>query len=103
MMTPQEQQAYIEQALDPNKISAYCGEHSYHGPSKTNRDIKPFKNCARCWFVFYLHDMASTPPHLRAERLAELEEVIHHATELADKGKFDFEPYLHPKIEIGSE
>lgn len=102
-MTPKERDSYLLEALDPRKISIFCGLHDYHGPSKTNKEIKPFKNCSRCWFVFYLHDIASTPPHLRAERLSELEEVINHATELADKGKFDFEPYRHPKIEIGSE
>lgn len=102
-MTPKEQADYLEQALDPRKLSMYCGLHKYYGPSKTNKEIKPHKNCARCWFVFYVHDMVSTPPHHRAERLEALEEVLHHAAELDDKGQFDFKPYLHPKVEIGSE
>lgn len=102
-MTQKEREGFLAEALDPHKISIFCGVHQYYGPSKTNKKIAPFKGCSRCWLVYYIHDMATTPPHLREQRLAELEEVIHHATELADKGQFDFEPYRHAKIEIGTE
>jgi hypothetical protein len=45
----------------------------------------------------------SAPPELRAERLDELEAVVRKMTELASKGKWDYEPYRHAKIEIEKE
>lgn len=44
-------------------------------------------------------DLALTPPSKRQERLDELEEVIHHAIEFEETGRFDFVPDLNPTVE----
>jgi hypothetical protein len=51
-------------------------------------------------FVLFFHDIANTPPDKRAERLDELEEVVHKVVELAAKGKWDFIPYRHAQMEL---
>lgn len=93
----------LEEVLDPNKVSIYCGTHNYFGPTKPGQpEVKPGQNCPKCWTVLYLHDIATTPPAQRAQRLDELEEVIHKATELAARGMWDYEPLRHSKIEMES-
>lgn len=95
-----DQQKRLEELLDPTKVTIYCGLHNYFGPSKSGAEIKPTQGCGRCWTVMYLHDIANTPPDQRAERLDELEAVIHKMCELDAKGKWDYQPYRHSKIEI---
>lgn len=97
-MTP-EQKKYLEEVMDPQKVSVYCGTHMYFGPSKNGVEAKPAQGCPKCWFVLYFHDIATTPPEQRAARLDELDEVVHKACELADKGKFDYEVNRHAKFE----
>lgn len=89
----------LEELLDPTKVNVYCGLHNYFGPSATN-EVKPKQGCSRCWFVLYFHDLATTSPERRASRLAELDEVLHKIVELVEKGKWDYEPYRHAKIEM---
>jgi len=80
------------------KFIPTCGKHGYVASRKKNgkiRIIPPEPNgCKDCWFAYYLTDHALTPPEKRQERLDELEEVIHHTVEFAQKGKFsDMELY----------
>jgi len=99
MMT-KEQKARLEEILDPNKVALYCGVHNYFGPTKSGVEAKPAQGCARCWTVLYMQDIANAPPDQRAARLDELEAVVMKMCELADKGKWDYEPFRHAKIEI---
>ena len=39
--------------------------------------------CANCWEVYFVTDIALTPPSKRQERIDELEEVIHHTRAVA--------------------
>lgn len=98
-MTP-ESRKRLEELLDPTKVTIYCSLHSYFGPSKSGAEVKPQQGCGKCWTVLYLHDIANAPPAERGARLDELEAVVHKMCELAGKGKWDFEPYRHSKIEI---
>lgn len=100
-MTP-EQSNRLAEIMDPNKVTVYCGLHSYFGPSKNGVETKPMQGCSRCWTVLYFYDIVNTAPERRAERLEELTEVLHKVTEMADKGTWDFEPYRHSKVEIES-
>jgi len=102
-LTEQEKTQAIKDALDPNKIYIYCGQHNYYGPNRKNPSLAPTKNCPKCWEVYFWHDMATTPPEMRDQRLSELEEVIHKVVEMVEAGTWDFVPYRHPKIEISSE
>lgn len=78
------------------KIHLTCPAHHYVAgklPPQT-------KGCPNCWKAYYWFDYATTPPHMRYERLQELESVIHHVVEFAEKGKFDFEPETNPTRRI---
>lgn len=71
------------------RVNLVCGTHQYVGskmPPKT-------QGCKNCWMAYYTYDLASTPPHLRQERLEELETIIHHVAEYEDQGRFDFEAF----------
>lgn len=74
----------------------------YFGPSKNGTEAKPALGCPKCWFVLYFHDIATTPPEKRAQRLDELTEVIHHTVECVKQGKFDLNIDRHAKIETES-
>lgn len=97
-MTP-EQSNRIEELMDPNKVTLYCGIHNYFGPSKGGVQVKPALGCPRCCMVMYFYDIVNTAPERRAERLDELTEVLHKVAELSAKGKWDFTPYEHAQIE----
>lgn len=101
--TEKEQEAIIKEVMCPERVTLYCAKHFYSGPVKNNPEIKPAKNCKECWNVYFWHDIASAPPHLRAERLAELEEVLAKVAEMVEKGTFDLQPYDHAKIEFSEE
>lgn len=100
--TEQEQQDIIREAMS-ERVNLMCGKHFYAGPSKNNPEIKPHPGCSQCWQVYFIKDIASVPPSMRAQRLDELEEVLHHMNEMVEKGTWDFEPYEHAKIEITEE
>jgi hypothetical protein len=99
--TDADKRALLAEVMDPTKVQLYCAQHFYFGPS-TKAEVKPAKGCQRCWFVFYFHDIASTPPDKRAARMAELDEVLHKVVEEVEKGKWDFEPYRHAEISMES-
>lgn len=101
-LTEQERGDFLSEALDSKKVQIYCKLHNYFGPSKT-AEVKPNKGCAQCWMVFYFYDIATAPPHTRAQRLDELTEVVHKAVELAQSGKWDINIDPHANIKIESE
>lgn len=93
----------LMEVLDPNKVTLRCGRHEYFGPVKGFPEKQPAVGCPDCWRVFYVHELASTPPDKRNEKLSELEEVLHNVVELVEKGKWDLELFPHAKIEIAKE
>jgi hypothetical protein len=96
-------QAQLDDVLDPEKVQVYCKDHMYFGPSPNNKKLKPHLGCQKCWFVYYLHDLATTPPDKRYERLQELSQVVHHVVEAVETGTFDFTPFERPTFEITQE
>lgn len=100
-----EAQQLMADAFDDTKVQLYCGLHKYYGPVKNptggmHKIGTPHAGCARCWFVYYFHDIASTPPHLRQERLDELEEVVHKTVEAVNRDEFDFKVSRRPEVSI---
>lgn len=88
MSYTQEQLGRIINEIGGDKVTLLCPRHNYAAskiPPKSS-------GCAECWRAYFWYDYATTPPHMRAERLDELEAVIHHAAEYERNGKFDFEP-----------
>src|SRR5574341_610655 len=107
--TPQEQQAALDELLNgsPELVLVCCGQHNYY-PEKGGLEnvavVPPVNgNCKHCWQAFLLVYFAKLPPHMRRQRLEELEFAAHHAAEAEDKGKADWKLYRHPKIEFGTE
>ena len=84
--------------LKSEKLFLTCGKHAYVASfSKSKGGVMPPQpnGCPDCWKAYYFTLHALTAPHLRYEHLQELEEVIRHTVEFAQKGKFgkDFELY----------
>ena len=90
---------FLAEALDPAKLQLICGRHQYVG---SETPPKP-RGCRECWQAYWMHKIATTPPHLREQRLAEAEKLLRDAIQLAERGQFDFEPYPHPHVEISKE
>lgn len=100
--TDKDKAQLVEELFDPNKVSVYCGLHNYFGPGKEGK-FAPHMDCPKCWLVYYIYDIANTPASQRRERMEELEQVVHHMVETAQKGQLDFNPLEHPQVVISSE
>jgi hypothetical protein len=65
-----------------------CSEHNYYF-----KGLPPLTHgCRECWHAYFYAQWAlagAKPGHID-----QLEEAIHHAAELVDKGDFDFKPKL---------
>lgn len=96
-----EKQEFLAEALDSQKVTLYCKDHMYFGPSK-EKPMAPHLGCPQCWMVFYFHDMAQTAPHLREQRMEELTEVLHKVVEEVQRGTWDYKPYDKAKFEFES-
>lgn len=46
---------------------------------------------------------ASDVPGKFTEHVDQLESAIHHVAESANRGEWDFQPYAHPEVEIGTD
>lgn len=101
--TESEQRDILKEIIGSERVTLYCADHMYTGPVKSNPAVKPAKGCPKCWQVYFILDLASVPPHMREQRLSELEEVLHKMNEMVDAGTWDFEPYEHAEIEFSEE
>lgn len=82
--------------LKSGTVVLTCGKHGYAAYVQKGAIRPPAPNhCPLCWEAYLVTDYAMTDPNIQYERLAELEEVIHHAVEFEKTGKFgkDFELY----------
>lgn len=86
--------ALLAEVMDKEKVLLHCEPHRYLGSSTPPTS----RGCKYCWEAYYWYMLASTPPHLREERLELLERGVAHAVELVEQGKFDFEPLARPEI-----
>src|SRR2546426_1384083 len=93
--TQAEQEQILSELLDPKRITVMCGLHSYI-PA---RGTIPTEGCKQCWIAYYIDQMAQTPPHLREQRLEELESLVSKMVELKEQGKFDINLFERPTIE----
>jgi len=93
----------LDELFDQNKVQLKCGKHLYWGPVKDKPEVTPMLGCSDCWRVFYVYELATTPPDERRQKLEEIEEVMHHMVEMVEAGTWDFKPYAHAQIEIGTE
>lgn len=105
--TPAQQQAAISELFDNSSmVLVCCGEHNYY-PEKSGIEnvgvVPPVLACKNCWEAYFLVYFAKLPPHMRAQRLEELEYAAHHAAEAERRGQADWKLDRHPKIEFGHE
>jgi hypothetical protein len=94
-----ERERILSEALDSDKIQLICGRHHYVA-SETPPDST---GCKMCWQAWYMHKIATTPPHLRLQRLEEMERMVYDAVKSVEKGEWDYEPFDKPQIEISKE
>lgn len=86
----------LKDVLDKDKVLLTCAKHFYLG-SSTPPDSH---GCKNCWEAYYWYMIATTPPHLRQERLAMLESAVMHAVESVERGEFDLELQDRPTVTI---
>ncbi len=91
-----ETRAFLAEVMDNKRVLLSCEKHSYVA-SETPPEPRGCKDCAQ---AYWWHKIASTPPHLRAERLQEALRVVRAAVESFEKGEFDFIVDEHPIISI---
>jgi hypothetical protein len=102
-LTERQQKELVQEAFDPERVKFYCAKHIYFGPVKNRPEVVPGLGCPDCWKIFFIHEMATTPPDKRQEKLDEIEEVLNHMVEMVEKGTWDLKLYPHAKVEIGKE
>jgi hypothetical protein len=102
-LTEQQKRDILSELFDSEKINVKCGKHLYFGPVKGKPEIEPTPGCADCWKVFFICELASTPPDERHQKLDEIEEILHKMVEMIQNGTWDFKPYAHAKVQIGEE
>ena len=86
----------LTDALDPNRTQVVCKRHSYVGAELPPAPI----GCADCWQAYWMHKIASTPPHLRQQRLEEAYRAVYDAVKSHERGEFDFDVLDHAITEI---
>jgi hypothetical protein len=74
------------EVLNPQKVLLHCGVHSYVGSDTP----PPPRGCKNCWEAYWWYKIASTPPHLRQERLEQAMKMVRDANQAVEAGKFDF-------------
>lgn len=85
-MSDAQMEKYCAEVMDPQKVQLHCGVHSYVGS-----DIPPKpRGCKNCWEAYWWFKIASTPPHLRQQRIDEAYKMIRDANQAVENGDFDF-------------
>jgi hypothetical protein len=85
--------------MDTNKVQLVCGKHNYLASEKPPTSV----GCKNCWEAWWWHKIATTPAHLRAERIEQATAMLRHANEAYERGEFDFEPLARPEIHQTTE
>lgn len=98
-MTQTQAENVLREVFDKDKILLSCGEHRYIGSNLPPQPI----GCKQCWEAYYWYMIATTPPHLRRERVEQAISAVTHANESYERGEFDFEPLARPIIEHTNE
>lgn len=102
-LTDKQKSEMLAEMTDPTRVQFFCPKHFYSGPVKGKPEFRPALSCTDCWKIWYFHEFATTPPDERRQKLEEVEEVLHKMVEMVEKGTWDFVPYDHAQVEIGTE
>lgn len=94
-----EMEQLFTDVMDPNKVQVVCKPHMYIG-----KEAPPtVRGCKNCWQAWWMYLIATTPAHLRQERLESAYAMLRHANESYERGEFDFEPLDRAIIEQSKE
>lgn len=97
MLTDHEKQLWEKELKDPSgKVLLKCDLHSFY-PGNPNSD--PELGCRECAAADLFYQVATSPPHKRAELLDMMERAIHHMAEAEERGEY-FHVYKRPKVTI---
>jgi len=94
-----EKEQILRDIGDQSKVMVFCQRHMYFGEP----DTAPTAGCKGCWLVYYTVLIGRTPPHLRAQRIAELTDLVHHINEEVEKGNFDVDLFNQPIVKIDKD
>lgn len=85
----------LKDGKETNEFVVGCPEHQYWF-----KGLPPLTSgCRECWNAYYFAQVAIKGGNL-SESVDQLESALRHAAELAQEGKFDFQPKLEDfKIE----
>ena len=97
--TQAEMERLFSDVMDPTKVQVVCKAHMYIG-----KEAPPnARGCKDCWQAWWTYKIATTPAHLRQERLDSAYVMLRHANEAFERGEFDFEPLDRAIIEQTKE
>lgn len=94
-MSPEQCKALLNEVFDADRVMLLCGTHQYLPGGKK----RPTMGCKDCMQVFYINLLAKVPPHLRQERIEQLEAMVHH---IVEELKMGILPPVFDRAEISS-
>lgn len=93
-----EQRDKMLKELNSPTVHLCCEDHGFY-PGKVTSLPMQF-NCKYCTLAQFYYEFAKTPPHMRQQRLDELESLVHHMVEDLERGNFDISVFDHPQVTI---
>lgn len=76
-VTMEQAAAMVAQSANA-KNNILCEEHGFFPGKPSLMSNPPVKGCKSCVMAVMMWDFATTPPHLQAERVAQLESLTHN-------------------------
>ena len=71
------------EVLNKEKVLLHCGDHNYVASDTP----PPPRGCVNCWKAYWWFKIASTPPHLRQERLEQAMKMVRDANQAVEGGE----------------
>lgn len=93
----------LSELMDADKIQLICSQFPdgrHHTPYVAKGAPPPPRGCVNCWKAYWWHVAATTPPHLRAERLEQAYRAVYDANKLFERGEWDLELADHAEVTI---
>lgn len=84
--------------LDSPTVKLACTDHNFYPGSRFS--MPPVIGCKYCVLANFYYEFAKMPPHLREERLEQLESLVNHMAEDVERGTFDINTFVRPQITI---
>jgi hypothetical protein len=92
--TPGQMESILADVMDTNRVQLVCGTHNYIAQEKPPTST----GCKQCWQAWWTHKIATTPAHLREERLEAATVMLRHANEAYERGEFDLSLFDHAEV-----